>query len=97
MPDPALVFAFILATLLGVVFHLLWGGDARRLALFLVTSWMGFMLGQVFGLLFEVDVLKLGGLRLFPAVIGSVTALFAARALTTGQRRRRLARRSRAV
>lgn len=95
MPDPTLVFAFILATLCGVVFHLVLGGDARRLAVFLVASWGGFMFGQVMGLLLEIDLFRLGGLRVLPAVLGSFLFLFAVRALTTGQRRRRATRKGR--
>lgn len=95
MPSPGLVFAFILATLYGVIFHLLWGGDARRLALFLLASWLGFAFGQFLGLVLEIDILRLGGLRTFAATLGAFFALFAVRALTVGQRRRRPTRKGR--
>ncbi len=95
MPGPGLVFAFILATLYGVVFHLILGGDARRLALFLLSSWLGFGVGQILGLVLEIDLLRLGALRVLPATLGSFFILFAVRALTTGQRRRRPMRKGR--
>jgi uncharacterized membrane protein YeaQ/YmgE (transglycosylase-associated protein family) len=95
MPGPGLVFAFILATLYGVIFHLILGGDARRLALFLLSSWIGFVFGQFLGLVLEIDLFRLGGLRVLPATIGAFFTLFAVRALTTGQRRRRPIRRGR--
>ncbi|NOG49440.1 MAG: hypothetical protein HND48_08340 [Chloroflexi bacterium] len=38
MPGPGLVFAFALATLYGALFHFIFGGDARRLAVFLLAS-----------------------------------------------------------
>jgi len=97
MPGPGLVFAFILSTLYGVFFHLAWGGDARRLALFLLCSWLGFGIGQVLGLVLEIDLLRLGALRVLPATFGSFFILFAVRALTTGQRRRHPIRKGRTV
>ncbi|MCU0476628.1 MAG: hypothetical protein MUC99_11060 [Anaerolineae bacterium] len=93
MPSPALVFAFILATLYGVVFHVVLGGDARRLALFLLSSWVGFAVGQVMGLLFDVTLFQLGSLRVLPATLGAFFALFSVRGLTTGQVRRPARRR----
>jgi uncharacterized membrane protein YeaQ/YmgE (transglycosylase-associated protein family) len=89
MPGPGLVFAFVMATLYGALFHLVLGGDARRLALFLLAGWLGFAVGHVSGLIFGVEFLSLGGLRMFPATVGAFMSLFAVRALTTGQRRRR--------
>lgn len=95
MPGPSLTFSFILATLLGAGFHLLFGGDARRLALFLLAGWMGFALGQTLGVLFEIDVLKIGPLRAFSATAGALTALLVAQVLTAGQSRVRRVRRRR--
>lgn len=89
MPGPGLVFAFVMATLYGALFHFILGGDARRLALFLLAGWIGFGLGHFAGLVLGVEVFSLGALRMIPATIGSFVSLFAVRALTTGQRRRR--------
>lgn len=89
MPGPGLVFAFVMATLYGALFHLILGGDARRLALFLLAGWLGFAIGHISGLIFGIELFSLGGLRIFPATVGALMSLFAVRALTTGQRRRR--------
>lgn len=89
MPSPGLVFAFVIATLYGALCHLILGGDVRRLAMFLLAGWLGFGAGHLAGVMFNVEVFSLGSIRLFAASVGSFAALFAARALTTGQRRRR--------
>ncbi len=81
MPSPSMTFAFILATIYGVVFHLIAGGDMRRLALFLLAGWLGFALGQVAGVLLGVDILRVGPIRLVSATAGALTALLAARLL----------------
>ncbi len=82
MPSPSITLGFILATLYGAAFHLVVGGNARRLAFFLLAGWLGFVLGQVFGVVFAVQVLDMGALHLLSATFGSVLALFMARVLT---------------
>lgn len=86
MPDPITTFAFILATLFGAVFHLIFGGDARRLALFLLAGWLGFSLGHGTGVLMGINVLNIGTLRVFTASIGALIALGLARFLTSERR-----------
>ncbi len=82
MPSPSIALGFILATLYGAFFHLLAGGDARRLAFFLLAGWLGFTLGQVFGVVFAVSVLSIGPLHTFSATWGAFVALLVARLLT---------------
>lgn len=82
MPSPSVVFSFILATLYGAAFHLLSGGDARRLALFLLSAWLGFGLGQGFGETVNFTLLDIGPLHVLPATVGAWNALVVARILT---------------
>jgi hypothetical protein len=82
MPGPSIVFGFVLATLYGSAFHFVTGGDARRLALFLLASWMGFALGHITGDLLNVALLDIGSLNMLNATVGAVVALVAARFLT---------------
>lgn len=89
MPSPSVVFSFILATLYGAAFHVLSGGDARRLALFLLAAWMGFALGQGFGDAIAFSLLDIGALHMLPATVGAWLALVVARILTRQPARRR--------
>ncbi len=92
MPSPTLTFAFILATLFGAAFHLIFGGDARRLAVFLLSSWIGFGLGQIIGVTFQINVYMIGALRVVSASLGSIVALTAASFLTSKRLRKRTTR-----
>ena len=92
MLSPTLTFAFILATLYGAVFHLILGGDARRLTLLLLSSWLGFAFGQLVGTTFMIDFFDIGALRVVPATLGSITALVAVSVLTSRRMSRRSAR-----
>ena len=74
-----------MATLYGAAFHVLVGGDARRLAFFLIAGWLGFALGQIFGTAFGVDIFDIGALHTASATFGALLALFAAR-IFTGRR-----------
>ncbi|MBL8145470.1 MAG: hypothetical protein JNL34_03720 [Anaerolineae bacterium] len=67
MTFPALTMAFIVATLYGALFHLFAGGDARRLAIYLITAWLAFGVGQVLGSLLNVSLFSVGVLHLFAA------------------------------
>lgn len=69
------VLGFLLATAYGAAFHLLLGGPARRIALYLVASWAGFIVGQFVGGIFGIDLFKLGTINLLSASIGSWLAL----------------------
>lgn len=92
MPSPTLTFAFILATLYGAAFHVILGGDARRLAVFLLTSWIGFTMGQLVGVTFGIDVFAIGALRVISASLGSIVALITISFLTSRRMRKRTAR-----
>jgi uncharacterized membrane protein YeaQ/YmgE (transglycosylase-associated protein family) len=92
IPGPTLTFAFIIATLFGAVFHIIVGGDAKRLALFLLSGWIGFGLGQFAGILFEIDFFPIGELLIIPAALGAVVALLVAHILTNSRPDRRTSR-----
>lgn len=92
MPGPTVVFGFILATLLGASFHLVFGGDARRLAVFLLAGWAGFGIGHVVGVLFGINFLNIGTLRVVAATAGAFIALTTTLVLTPKRPRKRLTR-----
>jgi len=82
MPGPSILFGFVLATLFGSFFHLVVGGDARRLALFLMMSWVGFALGHITGDLLGIDILDIGALNMLNAATGAFLAMLLAFMLT---------------
>lgn len=97
MPGPTLTFGFVIATLLGAGFHLIFGGDARRLAMFLLAGWVGFTLGHLAGSILDfvlLNAFNVGTLRLLPAVLGAIIALMFTRIVTSRGRNRNRNRRS---
>jgi uncharacterized membrane protein YjjP (DUF1212 family) len=83
---PIVTLGFILATLYGAVFHLIFGGDARRLALFLLSGWVGFALGHMIGAILEINIFNI---HVASATGGALIALLAARVLSARQAQRR--------
>lgn len=78
MTFPAITLGFILATLYGTIFHLIVGGDARRLAVYLISSWAGFAVGQLLGRVLGFELLNIGTLHLLAATATAWLALFGA-------------------
>lgn len=70
-----LVLGFLLATAYGAAFHLLIGGPARHILLYVVAAWAGFGLGHLLGDFLEVGILDLGAVHLFTASLGAWIAL----------------------
>ena len=66
----------------GLGFHVLMGGNARRMVLFIVTSWLGFLLGQYIGGYLNIDLFKIGVVHLLPASATAIALLIFAHILT---------------
>lgn len=69
------VLGFLLATAYGAAFHVLLGGPARRIVLYVLAAWLGFALGHFAGNMLGIDLLKLGPLQLLSASVGAWVAL----------------------
>jgi hypothetical protein len=76
MTLPALLFGFLVATLLGAAFHLWRGGSLGRLLLYLIFAWAGFWIGHFVGDHYGLKFASVGPLRLGAAVIFSIVTLF---------------------
>lgn len=85
VPSPPVVLGFILATLYSALFHFISGGNARRLALYLLAGWLGFAVGQIFGTIFGVEMFRIGQINTFAATLGAWLALMLTRFLTGRQ------------
>lgn len=75
MTFPAFVFGSFIAFLLGSLFHLILGGDFKKLILFLITSWVGFWIGDFSGKQLGMWFIKIGLINLGFAIIGSTVFL----------------------
>lgn len=73
------VLSFLLATAYGAAFHLIIGGPARRILLYICSAWVGFALGHLLGDLLHIPILRLGAINLFTASLGTWIALIASR------------------
>lgn len=73
----ALILGFLLATAYGAGFHLILGGPARRILLYILAAWVGFAVGHFTGDFLNMALFKLGVLHLFSASLGAWVALIA--------------------
>jgi hypothetical protein len=83
LPSPTLTFGFIIATFYGAMFHLIFGGRARRLAVFIGVAWFGFAFGHIAGIWFSIDLFNIGALRFLPATLGTFILLGVAHLLSS--------------
>jgi hypothetical protein len=75
MSTPTILLGLILSTFYGALFHLWRGGNAGRLLLYLLLSWIGFWLGQLVGVYLNLDFDILGQLHLVVASLSSLLFL----------------------
>lgn len=73
-----LVLAFLLATAYGAGFHLIMGGPARHVLVYVIAAWLGFITGHFLGDFLNVAILNVGAVNLFSASIGAWVALLLA-------------------
>ncbi len=66
-----LVLGFLLATIYGAGFHLIFGGPIKRILVYLAAAWLGFFAGQFLGDFFNFELLKLGKIHLVSATLGA--------------------------
>jgi len=76
MTVPSLLLGFIISTLYGLGFHLLRGGGAGRLLLYLIMSWIGFWSGHYAADQLNWNFASIGPLHLGLASAGSIICLF---------------------
>lgn len=75
MTIPALIFALLLALLLGALYHLFRGGDANHLLAYLAVSVLGFVIGHLIGLWRSWNIFSFGPLNLGMEIAGGLAFL----------------------
>lgn len=66
-----LVLGFLLSSIYGAAFHLIFGGSLKRILVYLMAAWAGFFIGQFIGDFLNFEFLKLGKIHLVSASIGA--------------------------
>jgi len=88
MTTPGAALGLLIASILGLLFHLARGGSLPRLALYILTSWISFFAGQLVSAWLGWQAWRVGTLNLLPAVIATGIGLTAATILAGPERRR---------
>ncbi len=81
--SPPLVLSIIIASAYAALFNLWQGGTPKDLLLYLLSSWLGFGLGELAGDLFGLDILMIGQIHLVEGTIGALLLLVVVRWLKT--------------
>jgi hypothetical protein len=66
---PVIAILLILSVVYGSIFHLIKGKGWRDLGVFILVAFLGFTMGQLIGVLLQLDVLKLGQVHLVEGTI----------------------------
>jgi uncharacterized membrane protein YeaQ/YmgE (transglycosylase-associated protein family) len=75
--SPSLTFSIILATLYGMLAHLILGGDFGALVTYTLAAFIGFAIGQGVGEVMDVRALAIGPTNVLAASLGSLIAIIA--------------------
>jgi hypothetical protein len=75
MTLPALLFAFLISSLYGVLYHIIRNGGPNRLMVYLVLAWVGFAGGHLLGAWRGWVFVPIGPLNFGLASLGSLLTL----------------------
>ena len=70
-----IILGFLIATLSGAAYHMLRGGTIRRLGLYLLSANISFFVGHGLSELIHWQLLRLGAINLFPALLATFLGL----------------------
>jgi hypothetical protein len=76
MTIPAIFFGLVLSTTYGTAFHVWKGGGMKKLFLFIILAWLGFILGHITGGILKWNFAAVGPVNVGMATLGSVVFLF---------------------
>jgi uncharacterized membrane protein YeaQ/YmgE (transglycosylase-associated protein family) len=72
---PSLALSFVVATIVGLVWYMLFGRGWLQLLVFWLVGLAGFFLGQFIGMLFSFSLFPIGAVNLIEGCIVAVIAL----------------------
>ena len=75
MSLPGVLYGFLIASAVGLAFHLVRGGNLTRLVVYLVTAWISFALGDTVGGWIGLHVWRFGSLNVFAGLVGTLFGL----------------------
>ena len=75
MTIPSMIFALLIASLYGALYHLIRGGGPGRVFSNLFFSWLGFALGHFVGVWQEWVLIPIGQLNFGLSTLGSLVVL----------------------
>lgn len=78
---PSIVLAFVIASIIGLGFFLVFGRGWLRLAVYWVVAVAGFFIGQIIATLFQFSLVPIGAVNLLEGAVTCLIALFLTRAL----------------
>jgi len=81
MSIPSFLIGMVIATLCGLLFHVLRGGRLSRMLLYISTAWVSFFAGQLVSEWISWRVLRYGSLNLLPDLIATFIGLLTANVL----------------
>ena len=83
---PALLLGLLLSVAYAGLLHLWKGRSLRDLLLYLIASAGGFAIGQLFGLLLQIPLPRIGQVHVVEATVFAWVALVGVRELTVARR-----------
>lgn len=69
------ILGLTIASACAFLFHILRGGSLKRLAIYALSAWIGFFSGHLLGEIINWQLLRLGSINLFPALLGTILSL----------------------
>jgi len=75
MTLPSIFFGLLIASIFGLVFHLIRGGRLPRLFLYLLTAWVTFFAGHIVGEWLDWHLARIGPLNIFSSSLGNGSGL----------------------
>lgn len=78
---PQLVLAFVISSLIGLGFFLLFGKGWLRLIVYWLVAVIGFFVGQIISSVLNFSIFAIGSVNLLEATATCLIALFVTRAL----------------